>query len=112
MKQYNAFVLMPFDKTFDDIYKLGIQETAQQCGVNATRLDEQLFDSNMVLEIYKQIDKADFIIADMTSRNANVFYEVGYADARKKLILLLTKNAEDIPFDFLQRPHIIYNGQI
>lgn len=29
MKTYNAFVLMPFDKAFDDIYKLGIQETAQ-----------------------------------------------------------------------------------
>lgn len=112
MKTYNAFVLMPFDKAFDDIYKLGIQETAQHCGVYASRLDDQLFDSNMVAEIYRQIDKADFIIADMTGRNANVFYEVGYADARKKLVLLLTQKGEDIPFDFLQRPHIIYDGQI
>lgn len=78
----------------------------------ASRLDDQLFDSNMVAEIYRQIDKADFIIADMTGRNANVFYEVGYAHARKKLVLLLTHNADDIPFDFLQRPHIIYNGKI
>jgi len=112
MKQYNAFVLMPFDKSFDDVYKIGIQETAQQCNVYATRLDEQLFDSNMVSEIYYQIEKADFIIADMTGRNANVFYEVGYAHARKKLVLLLTQNADDIPFDFLQRPHIIYDGKI
>lgn len=112
MKQYNAFVLMPFDKSFDDVYKIGIQETAQQCNVLATRLDEQLFDSNMVSEIYHQIEKADFIIADMTGRNANVFYEVGYAHARKKLVLLLTQDADDIPFDFLQRPHIIYDGKI
>ncbi len=112
MKTYNAFVLMPFDKSFDDIYRIGIQETAQQCDVYASRLDDQLFDSNMVSEIYRQIDKADFIIADMTGRNANVFYEVGYADARKKLVLLLTQNAEDIPFDFRQRPHIIYEGEI
>lgn len=112
MKTYNAFILMPFDKSFDDIYKLGIQETSQQCGVYASRLDEQLFDSNMVSEIYNQIDKADFIVADMTGRNANVFYEVGYAHARKKLVLLLTQDADDIPFDFLQRPHIIYNGKI
>lgn len=112
MKKYNAFVLMPFDKSFDDIYKIGIQETAHQCDVYASRLDEQLFDSNMVSEIYNQIDKADFIIADMTGRNANVFYEVGYAHARKKIVLLLTQNKSDIPFDFLQRPHIIYDGKI
>jgi len=66
----------------------------------------------MVSEIYRQIDKADFIIADMTNRNPNVFYEVGYADARKKLVLLLTQNTNDIPFDFKQRPHIIYDGEI
>lgn len=112
MKTYNAFVLMPFDKSFDDIYRCGIQETAQKYGVIANRLDDQIFDSNMVSEIYKQIENADFIIADMTGRNANVFYEVGYADARKKLVLLLTQNKKDIPFDFLQRPHVIYEGSI
>ncbi len=48
----------------------------------------------------------------MTGRNANVFYEVGYADAKKKLIILLTQKSEDIPFDLKHRPHVIYDGSI
>ncbi|MAT58516.1 MAG: hypothetical protein CMF23_11150 [Ignavibacteriae bacterium] len=111
-KKLYAFVLMPFDKKFDDIYKLGIQEAAKEVDIRAERLDEQIFDGNMLEKIYKEIDLADLIIADMTERNPNVFYEVGYSDARNKLILLLTNNSSDIPFDLLHRPHIIYNNSI
>jgi hypothetical protein len=62
----------------------------------------------MVERIYNQISKADFIVADMTGKNPNVFYEVGYAHALDKLVILVTKKDSDIPFDLKQRRHIIY----
>ncbi len=105
-----AFVLMPFDKSFNDIYKLGIQDAAKHVSIKAERLDEQIFDTDMLQKIYTEIDKADIIIADMSTRNPNVFYEVGYADAKKKIVILLTNNSNDIPFDLLHRPHIIYDS--
>jgi hypothetical protein len=40
----------------------------------------------------------------MTGRNPNVFYEVGYAHALGKIVLLLTQNGDDIPFDLKHRP--------
>lgn len=101
---------MPFSKDFDDTYKLGIKAAAKECNVEAKRLDDDFFVTNMVEEIYKKIEAADFIIADMTGRNPNVFYEVGYAEAKNKLILLLTKNISDIPFDFKQKLHIEYTN--
>lgn len=107
-----AFVLMPFSEEFTDIYESGIKSIAKDYNVNAERLDDQIFDCNMVDQIYSQIDKCDFIIADMTNRNPNVFYEVGYADSKKKLVILLTQNSDDIPFDFKQRTHIVYDGSI
>ena len=109
MSKYKAFVIMPFGSDFNDVYKLGIKATAKECDVDAKRLDDDFFDTNMVEEIYKKINDADFIISDMTGRNPNVFYEVGYADAKNKLILLLTQNVNDIPFDFKQRLHIEYS---
>ena len=103
---------MPFDKAFDDIYKLGIQAVALEQGVIAQRVDEQKFSETMLERIYRQIDLADFIIADMTGKNPNVFYEVGYAHAQDKLCTLLTQDVNDIPFDLQHHRHIIYNGSI
>lgn len=107
-----AFVLMPFSDEFDDIYKLGIKETAKNNGIKAERVDEQLYSEGMLSRIYSQIDQADLIITDMTGRNPNVFYEVGYAHAKNKLCLHLTQDTTDIPFDLQHQRHIVYGGSI
>lgn len=107
-----TFVIMPFSTEFDDIYKLGIKEAAKECDVLAERLDEQMFSEGMLERIYRQIDAADFIVADLSSRNANVFYELGYAHAKEKTCILLTKDAADIPFDLKHKRHIVYGGSI
>lgn len=107
-----AFVLMPFDEDFDDIYKFGIKETAKNVGIRAERVDEQLYSEGMLNRIYNQIEKADIIIADMTDRNANVFYEVGFAHAKNKLCIHLTQDSTDIPFDLQHQRHIVYGTSI
>jgi hypothetical protein len=45
----------------------------------------------------------------MTGRNPNVFYEVGYAHALGKTVIL-TKDASDIPFDLKYRYHLAYDS--
>lgn len=107
-----AFVLMPFSGDFDDIYRMGIKETAIALGVKAERVDEQIFQEGILERIYRQIESADIVIADMSGQNPNVFYEVGYAHAKEKLCILLTKNAEDIPFDLKHHRHIVYGQSI
>jgi len=106
------FILMPFDIEFDDIYKFGIKGAAEDVGAYAERVDEQIFSEGILERIFNQISKADVIIADMTGRNPNVFYEVGYAHALGKIVLLLTQEADDIPFDLKHRPHTVYAGKI
>lgn len=103
---------MPFGPEFDDIYKLGIKEIATSLDVIAERVDEQSFSETILDRIYRQIESADFIIADMTGRNPNVFYEVGYAHAKKKPVILITKEANDIPFDLKHHRHLIYGDKI
>ena len=108
--QIFAFVLMPFDKAFDDIYKIGIKETANSLDILAERVDEQIFREGILERIYRQIELADLVVADMTGQNPNVFYEVGYAHAKGKLCILLTQNADDIPFDLKHHRHIVYGN--
>ncbi len=103
---------MPFDDAFNDTYKLGIKETAAQLDISAERVDEQIFQEGILERIYRQIDVSDLIIADMSGQNPNVFYEVGYAHAKEKLCILMTKNADDIPFDLKHHRHIVYGESI
>jgi len=107
-----VFVLMPFAAEFDDTYHLGIFDTCQAMGLNCQRADEQMFDGTILDNIYAQIARADVIVAEMSGRNANVFYETGYAHALGKQVILLTREATDIPFDLSQYPHIVYERRI
>jgi nucleoside 2-deoxyribosyltransferase len=110
--KFFCFVLMPFTPDFDDIYNYGIKESCKEAGTYCERVDEQIFRETILQRIYNQIDKADLIIADMTGRNPNVFYEVGYAHALNKPTILLTQNTDDIPFDLKHFPHIVYDKKI
>lgn len=103
---------MPFDEKFDDIYQLGIKESCEKVNAYCERVDEQIYHETILERVYNQIAKADVIIADMTGRNPNVFYEVGYAHALDKRTILLTQNADDIPLDLKHFPHIVYEGKI
>jgi nucleoside 2-deoxyribosyltransferase len=107
-----AFVLMPFDSAFDDLYKFGIKEAAAGLGIRAERVDEQLFREGILDRIYRQIEQADIVVAEMTGMNPNVFYEVGYAHGKGKLCILSTASGDDIPFDLKHRRHIVHNNSI
>jgi len=107
-----VFVLMPFAKEFDDIYQLGIKACCTESGAYCERVDESYFQEGIVSRIYNQISKADIIVAEMTGRSPNVFYEVGYAHALGKRVILLAATAQDIPFDLTQYSTIIHARRI
>src|SRR5215470_17942078 len=107
-----VFVLMPFSNEFTDIYEVGIKAACKEAGAYCERVDEQIFDGNILERVYGQISRADVVIAEMTGRNPNVFYETGYAHALNKRVILLTQSSDDIPFDLKHYPHITYGGKI
>lgn len=111
-KKPKVFILMPFSAKFDVVYKLGIKAACEECGAVAERVDEQIFSESIVERIYSQIENADLLIADMSNRNPNVFYEVGYAHAKSRKVVLVTKKAKDIPFDLKAYPHVIYGDDV
>jgi len=108
MKKF-VFVLMPFKEAFNDIYMLGIKAACQSDKVYCERVDEQYYEGSILERVYNQINKADYIVADMTGQNPNVFYEVGYAHGLGKKVILITQSEADIPFDMKHYVHIIYD---
>lgn len=103
-----VFVAMPFAEAFDDAYEAAIKPACEAAGAYAERVDDQIFQGNILQRMYNQIAKADLIVADTTSRNVNVLYEVGYAHALRKHVIFLTRGTSDVVFDPAHHPYIAY----
>jgi len=107
-----VFVLMPFSQEFDDVYHLAIKETADELGFKCQRADEIQHNAGILPIVFRAIEAAHLVIADMTGQNPNVCYELGYAHGLGKEVILLTQNVDDIPFDLRGFNHIIYGGKL
>ena len=49
------------------------------------------------------------MVADLTGRNPNVFYELGLAHAAMKPVVFTAANIEDVPFDLRHLRVILYD---
>ncbi len=94
-----CFVIMPFDEKLDAIYHHGIKPIVEELGYRCRRADQHFASSPIMFEIFDDIMRARFIIADLTDSNPNVFYELGIAHALKKCVVLLKRAGSYVPFD-------------
>ncbi len=101
-----CFVLMPFARGFDGIWETVIRPTVEHQGDTCTRADDFFAPGPIMNDIVQAITSADYLIADLTGRNPNVFYELGLAHSTGKPVILLTQDVSDVPFD-LQHQRLI-----
>jgi ActR/RegA family two-component response regulator len=101
-----CFVIMPFSKTrscdenqWRDIFDNTIKPAVEELGLNYVCTRANLVIGNIIKDILDNLNKADVVIADMTDRNPNVFYELGVRHALRNTTVLITQNIDDIPFD-------------
>ncbi|MFX0136507.1 MAG: hypothetical protein ACFFDN_22900 [Candidatus Hodarchaeota archaeon] len=105
----NAFVLMPFDKEFNEVYTDLIKPAFEAVGYKVERADDIVSHENILKDIVRSIAKADLIIADLTSLNANVFYELGIAHTLQKPVIIITQSIDEVPFDLASYRVIQYS---
>ncbi len=94
----NAFVLSPIDTEYTEIYSQLIKPTLEQEGFVVARADE-LDLQNILAAIVHGISQADLVVAEISSRNPNVMYELGIAHALGKPTVILTQDIDQVPFD-------------
>ena len=107
MPKPTAFVLIPFDTEFDTIYSELIVP-ALDC-YDVIRADTRLDERSVLEKIVSGIASADLIIADLTTLNANVMYELGIAHTLGKPTIMLSQNVDELPFDVRAYPVHIYS---
>lgn len=109
-----CFVIQPFDsgkydKRFQDIYKPAIEAA----GLEAYRVDQDPGVLVPIESIEKGIRHAAICLADITADNPNVWYELGYAFASDRPVVMVCseeRTGKKYPFDIQHRSIIPYSA--
>lgn len=106
--QKRCFVLMPFTSALTEIYTDIYVPVCNANGLKPWRVDEIARPGSITKDIIEGILDADVIIADLTSRNPNVFYELGIAHATGNKTIMTSQTDTDVPFDIANYRVIFY----
>lgn len=106
-----CFVIQPFDggsfdKRYEDILVPGINEA----GLEPYRVDRDPNVSIPIEDIQNGIKNAEVVLAEISQDNPNVWFELGYAIASQKEVVLICSDQRNskFPFDIQHRKIITY----
>ena len=98
-----CFVIQPFDdgKRYDKRYNDVFAPAIRDAGLEPYRVDQDPSVKVPIDEIEKGIEDTDACLVEISTDNPNVWFELGYAIASKRdVILLCSKNERETPFPF------------
>ena len=115
----NCFVIMPFSDTetcsedeWTEIFFNLIKPAVENAGLNYKCIRSEALIGSIIENILSDLNRADVVIADLTDRNPNVFYELGVRQSIRDSTILITQNINDIPFDLRHQATQVYNWKL
>jgi hypothetical protein len=107
-----CFVVMPFSDPIGGYYDILYKPAIEKAKLKPDRADSDIYGTGKIIDqIWKGINSARVLLAELTGRNANVLYELGLAHAlHKPVVLICSKaNEDDVPFDLRHVRAIYYD---
>jgi hypothetical protein len=89
----------PERKRANEVYDYIVKEVAQTNGLASKRSDLDPTPGQITTQIIQGIINAKVVVADLTGRNPNVYYELGVANSFAKPTILLVRDTAGLPFD-------------
>jgi len=98
-KEKTCFIIMPISDTegyakghFKRVYEHIIKPACKNAGFIPIRADDEVKTNFIVIDIIKKILESEMVICDLSSKNPNVFYELGIRQSfNKKTVLIKDK---------------------
>ena len=108
-----CFIIQPFDdggrfdKRYDDVFRPAIENA----NFEAYRVDRDPSTSIPIKDIESGIRTSDVCFAEITTNNPNVWYELGFAYASRKPVVMACSRERDgqFPFDVRHRKIVRYS---
>jgi hypothetical protein len=106
-----CFVIMPFASDFDDVFTVIKNAAESEVTQLQCKRGDNFLKPHILITILENLSRAEYIIADLTGQNPNVFYELGLAHCVKDMenLILISQDPESIPFDLRQYRYILYD---
>jgi hypothetical protein len=101
--------MMPFGDPFDLYYERVYLPAIEAANLAPARADDLFRPSGIVGDLWEMIQAAKVLLAELTTKNANVFYELGLAHAIGKPVVLVSETMNDVPFDLQPLRIILYS---
>jgi hypothetical protein len=100
-KAGTAFIMMWMDPKNPDLTDVAdtVRSVFRNFGIRAVRADDIEHEGIISDRVLNEIRVSEFLFADLTGNRPNVYYEVGFAHALDKRVLLFRKTGTDIHFD-------------
>jgi hypothetical protein len=105
---FDCFVVIPFREPFMTIYREVIKPLADEAGVTCGHAGEIFGPNRIINDIYSAITFCKVVVAELTGRNPNVFYELGIAHEQEKPVVMLAQDINDVPFDVRDIRTVVY----
>lgn len=105
MNSKTCYVIMPFQEKYILTYKEAIRPAIDKVACDrgeewkCFRSDEIHVPGSITKEIVTSLHTADLVIADLTSHNPNVFYELGVVHSAGLPAIMITQQIDELPFD-------------
>ena len=103
------FVLTPFHDDLRDEFET-VAQVGQEIGFTVNRGDEKATQGDIFPQLLRMIVSARVVIANISGRNPNVFYELGIAHALDKPVILLAHSKTEVPFDIRSKRIVFYQS--
>ncbi len=113
VKPSEAFVIMSFAQRGEltDAYDTFVR-ACEKAGYKAFKVDEHLDPKQRIVPgIVSAIRRSAFVIVDLTDPRPNVYYELGYANALGKDVVVTAKEGTTLPFDVYDVPTLYWDSQ-
>jgi GAF domain-containing protein len=99
LDEKKVFVDISYAREFDNVFR-AIQFASARYGLVAKRIKDEDDDNRLIVaRMLEGIQSAAFFVADLTGERPNVYFELGFAMALDKPIIIIARKGETIHFD-------------
>jgi hypothetical protein len=101
-RQKTAFVVMPFSPTaseqnWKEVFEGVFRPALEECGYECKQAETST--GSLIVSIVESLLNSDIVLADVTDRNPNVFYELGVRHSLRRGTIIVSQGSSHVPSD-------------